>query len=140
MYKKDYILKMLEMMGEFIAAIMGYIKQGEFQKADQSLEKLYVDFLKQDASFFRSIPKASLTEKLMAEHNYTNEHLQILAELFYAEAEIQYAKGTKNFSIDFYEKALHLFKFLEGSSKTYSMEQQDKIKAIETKLSAMNVL
>jgi hypothetical protein len=134
MLQKDYILRMVEMLGELIAAILGLIKKGEFPKAEQSLEKLYYDFLKQDASFFRSIPKEKLTEKLIGEHNYTNGHLEILAELFYVEAELQYAKRDKEISADFYEKSVHLFEFIDSESKTFSTEHQNKIIAIKKRI------
>jgi hypothetical protein len=134
MYQKDFILRMIEMLGEFINAILGLIRKGDFQKADQLIDKMYFDLLKQDAAFFRAIPKDELTAKLIKEHNYTNGHLQILAELFYAEAEVQYAKGSKAVSAGFYEKALHLFEFLEIETKTFSLEHQDRIKAMQSRL------
>jgi hypothetical protein len=33
MYQKDYILRMIEMLGEMIAGILGLIKKGEFEQA-----------------------------------------------------------------------------------------------------------
>jgi hypothetical protein len=75
MYQKDFILRMIEMIGELIAGILGLIKKGDFGQASQSIEIAYSNFLREDASFFRSISKEKLTEKLIHEHNYTNGHL-----------------------------------------------------------------
>jgi len=77
---------MIEMLGDLLAAIFGLIKKGDYKKASANLGKIYYDMLKEDAAFFRAIPADELTHKLMKEHNYTNSHLEILAELFYAEA------------------------------------------------------
>jgi hypothetical protein len=140
MYKKDYIIRMVEMIGEFIATIMGYIKKGELGKATQSLENLYYDFLKKDAAFFAAIPKEELTHKLIGEHNFTNEHLHVLAELFFTEAELRYAKGDKTLSIAFYEKSLHLFEFLDKETKTYSIEQQNRIQTIQNRLGELGLV
>jgi hypothetical protein len=128
---------MIEMLGDLIAAILGLIKKKDFEKATQSLENLYYDMLKQDASFFRSIPKEKLTEKLIGEHNYTNQHLEILAELFYTEAELQYARGAKDISSDFYQKSLHLFEFISAGSKTFSIGHQDRITSIQNRINKL---
>jgi hypothetical protein len=46
MYQKDYILRMIEMLGDLIAGILGLIKKGEFEKAADKLENLYLGMLK----------------------------------------------------------------------------------------------
>jgi hypothetical protein len=137
MYQKDFILRMIEMLGELVAGILGFIKKGEFPKATKALENAYYDFLKEDASFFRRIPKEKLTDELIGEHNYTNGHLEILAELFYTEAELQFAKGNKYESITFYEKALHLFEFIEQETETYSLDKKTKMETIQNRISEL---
>ncbi|HEX2934054.1 MAG TPA: hypothetical protein VHO72_01760 [Bacteroidales bacterium] len=140
MYQKDFILRMIEMMGDLIAALMGRIRKGEFPKATEMLDNLYHDLLKEDAAFFRAIPQDQLTVKLIQEHHYTNGHLQILAELFYAEAELRYAQGMKTVSAEFYAKSLHLLEFLNTASRTFSIEQQDRMKAIQSRLLEVQTL
>jgi hypothetical protein len=95
MYEKDYILRMIEMFGELIAAIFGYIRKKDFKQAYDSLNRAYHNLLKEDASYFHKIPRNKITEKLIREHNFTNNHLEVLAELFYAEAELKYTEGGK---------------------------------------------
>jgi hypothetical protein len=137
MYKKDYILRMIEMMGELIAGILGLIKKGNYQQASQSIENAYVEFLKEDASLFRSLRKEEITAKLINEHNYTNSHLEILAELFYAEAELSFAKGNQNASLEFYEKALILYEFVAKESKTFFVDKQSKIIYIQDRITQL---
>jgi hypothetical protein len=130
MFQRDYILRMIEMAAKTIAAILGLIKKGDIQKASEELTNLYYDLLKEDAAFFKQIPAEDLTQKLLEEHNYTNGHLEILAELFNAEAELCFSKndaaGTKEFS----DKALRLFTFIDAESKTYSQERIDKMEKL----------
>ncbi len=134
MYQKDFILRMIEMIADLIAGILGLIKKGDYGQASQNLDNAYFNFLKQDASFFRSISKEKLTDELIKEHNYTNGHLEILAELFYAEAELLYAKGNCIESIEYYEKTLILYEFVAKESKSYSINRQSKMLMIQHRI------
>ena len=137
MYRKDYILRMIDMISELIAGILGLIKKGDFQKASQTLDNAYFDYLQQDAAFFQSLSKNDLTTTLLKEHNFTNGHLEILSELFYAQAELYNAQGNKTESLDFYEKSLLLLDFVYKESKSYSSEKLSKISMLQNKISEL---
>ena len=137
MYQRDYILRMIEMMAELIAGILGLIKKGDFQQASKSLDNTWYDFLKQDAALFRSIDKEKLTDELISRHNYTHGHLEILSELFYAEAELLYAQGQQSKSIEFYEKTLILYEFVNKESKTFSFDKELKISIIRNRIAQL---
>lgn len=137
MYQRDYILRMLEMLTDLIAGILGLIKKGDYQKASQSLNSAYYDFLKQDASFFQGIPKEDLTVRLLKEHNYNNGHLEILSELFYAQAELSNAQGNQKESINFYEKSLILLDFVIKESKSFSLEKQAKLSSLQNRIAEL---
>ena len=64
MYQKDYILRMIEMLGELIRAILGLIVKGNFQQAEEKINEAYLTFLRKDASFFHLIPLEKLTSTL----------------------------------------------------------------------------
>jgi len=128
---------MLEMLAALIAGILGLIKKGDLQQASQALENAYIEFLKNDASLFRNIPKEELTDKLLSEHNYTHNHLKILSELFFAEAELQLAEGNKASSLDCYEKSLILTGFSEKNSKSFSLENQSRLSAIQERIAQL---
>ena len=134
MYKRDFILRMIEMLGEVIARILGFISKGDFQQASQSIENAYNDFLKQDAAFFRAISKEKLTNELILKHNYTNGHLEILSELYFAEAELLYAKNNLGESLEYYEKALLLNEFVLKESRSFSFEKQSKISYLQSRI------
>jgi len=126
MYQKDYILRMVEMIGDLIAALLGLIKKGNLEQAEKILERGYYELLRRDASFFQLIPKEQLTDKLLGEHHYTNGHLEVLSELFFAEATLSEAQKKLNDSRTYYEKSLVLLEFLEQEDKTWSAKREER--------------
>lgn len=134
MIQKDYILRMIEMLGELIAGILGLIRKGDYAKAGEKLSQIYYDMLKQDAAFFRNLPETDLTDKLLQEHNYTNGHLEILAELFNAEAGLSLARGDRETALSYSRKAILLFEYVDKAYKTYSPDRIDKINTLRERL------
>jgi hypothetical protein len=126
---------MIEMLGELVRAIFGLIARGNIQQAEEKLSEAYLTFLRKDASFFHLIPFEKLTSTLLTEHNYTNGHLEILAELFHAEARLQDAKGNLSESLVMYEKSLALFTFADENIRTYSEEKVEKMEKIAIRIS-----
>jgi hypothetical protein len=127
----------MEMLVEMITAILGYIKNGQFSKAEKSLENVYKSLLKEDASFFQYIPLEKLTDTLIGVHHYTNGHLEILAELFFAEAELNFAQKKLKNCLELYQKSLKLFEFLIFDMKIYSIERTTKIEAIKNRIAEL---
>lgn len=138
MYQKDYILRMIAMLMKFLGEVLGLIKKGDLKKASDQLEDGYNIFLREDSSFFRNIPEEKLTQNLLQKHNYTNGHMEILAELFNAEAELNMAKGDKSATLEFSRKALILFKFVDTEQKTYSAERLDKMEVLRKRIEELN--
>ncbi len=137
MYQKDYILRMVEMLGDLIASVLGLVRKGDFQQATENLERIYYDMLKEDAAFFRSIPKEDLTHELLEKHDYTNGHLEILAELFNAEAELADAQGNPHSCLEYSEKSLLLFEFIDLQQKTLSLDRLDKMALIRDRITKL---
>jgi len=134
MYQKDFILRMIEMLGDLVKGILGLIKNGKLQQASSALENAFTDFLKEDAAFFRNLPKEKLTEDLINEHNYSNGHLEILAGLFYTEAELKYAEGNYLSSYEAFDKSLLLYNFVENVTKTFSFDSESRILLINKRI------
>ena len=135
MFQKDYILRMIEMIGDLIAVIIGLLKKGDPDQAEKILERSYYEFLRKDASFFQLIPKDQLTNQLLIDHNYTNGHLAVLAELFYAEAMVNEAQNKPANCKQYYEKALVLLEFLEQEDRTWSAKREERMNLIKEKIS-----
>lgn len=125
---------MIEMLGDLIAGIMGLIKKGDFEQAEEKLENLYYGMLKEDSAFFRDIPESELTDRLLHEHNYTNGHMEVLAELFNAEAELCLAQAKKPESLEYSRRSLRLFEFIDVEYKIYSQKRIDKMETIKIRI------
>ena len=98
----------------------------------------YYELLRRDASFFQLIPKEHLTDKLLGDHHYTNGHLTILAELFFAEAIVSKASDKRDNSLVCFEKSLLLLEFLEQSDKTYSDKRIERMNLIKEQLAELS--
>ena len=138
MYQKDYILRMIEMIGDLIAAILGLIKKGDQEQAEKLLERGYYELLRRDASYFQLIPKEQLTDKLLSDHDYTNGHLAVLAELFFAEATLSEAQNKHDHSLACYEKSLVLLEFLEQDDKTWSAKRDERKSLLKEKIAILS--
>ena len=134
MYQKDYILRMIEMLGDLLRALFGLITRGDYRQAEERLNEAYYTMLHKDSWFFQNIPVDKLTKTLIEDHNYTNNHLVILAELLYAEAELQFAKNNKAGSSLNYKKSLALLEFLDETERTYSEDRLLRMKEIREKI------
>lgn len=129
---------MIEMMGDLIAAILGLIKKGDHEQAEKLLERGYYELLRRDASYFQLIPKDQLTDKLLSDHDYTNGHLAVLAELFFAEATLSEARNRPGNSLINYEKSLVLLEFLEQDDKTWSAKRDERKSLLKEKISILS--
>jgi tetratricopeptide (TPR) repeat protein len=138
MHQRDFIMRMIEMIAELIAGILGLIKKGNFQKATQLIDEAYHDYLKQDATYFNSIPTEQLTDELISKHNFSNGHLEILSNLFFAQAELYYAQNNFNESLPFYQKALLLLEFVLNESQTFSFDKQSKSDLIQNRIAELD--
>jgi hypothetical protein len=110
------------------------IKKGDLQQASHALENAYMDLLKNDASLFREIPGEELTSALLSMHNYTHDHLKVLSELFYAEGELQLARGNEENGREYYEKSLILLQFVVREARAYSLEDQSRLAQIQNRI------
>jgi hypothetical protein len=128
---------MIDMLGDLIMGLLGKIRKGELQQAHEDIEKLYADFLKEDSALFTSMPAEHITERLLKEHNYTNGHLEMLAMLFDAEAELALAEGRLRDSINSSEKAVAIYIFISKETKTLSFQNEDKITGIQDRISQL---
>ena len=121
-----------------LAGILGLIKKRDFEEASESIDNAYEDVLKEDAAFFNRIPITNLTDTLIEQHHYTNGHLEILSELFYAQAELEYAQGNRDSGLQYYQKSLKLLEFIIEESKSFSLDKQSRVSIIKKRISELN--
>jgi len=125
------------MLGDLIRGILGLIATGHFNQAEDKLDEVYYTMLHRDAAFFHDLPLERLSTTLIEDHNYSNDHLQILAELFFAEASLEYARKNYDVSRQHYMKSLALFEFVDSAYSTYSEDRQVRMQEIRQKISEL---
>ncbi|HLW06695.1 MAG TPA: hypothetical protein VKY45_03965 [Marinilabiliaceae bacterium] len=130
---------MIEMLGLFVAEILRRIKKGDFQEATLLIDHAYQDLLKRNVIFFDKIPLRNLTDSLIQEYNYTNGHLEILSELFYTQAELNYAQNNQDESLKYYQKSLHLLNFVIEESKTFNFDKQTKLSHMRNRIAELEI-
>ncbi len=124
MYQKDYMLRLIEQFGEFLAIILSYIKKGNYKKASVTIQNTYRELLNKEAAEFLNLPNSELIEILETKHQFNHQQLEILGELFYAEAEMRKLKEEIPESKSLYQKALIIFEYLDKEQKIFSVERQ----------------
>jgi len=134
MYQRDFILRMIEMMAQLIAGILKLVKTGDLNQASQALQNAYGVAFKHEAMNLKAIPEEKLINTLLQERQYTTGHLEMLAELFFAEAELLLAEKNYEDSMLYYRKSLTLYEYIENKYRSYSQERQDRMKAIRERL------
>ncbi len=127
------------MLGLFVAEILRRIKKGDFQEATLLIDHAYQDLLKRNVIFFDKIPLRNLTDSLIQEYNYTNGHLEILSELFYTQAELNYAQNNQDESLKYYQKSLHLLNFVIEESKTFNFDKQTKLSHMRNRIAELEI-
>jgi hypothetical protein len=134
MYQRDYILRMIEMIAQLIGGILKLIKTGELNRASQDLQSAYRLAFQHDSLKLKDIPEEKLIDTLIQEYHYTTGHLEMLAELFYTEAELLNAEKEQAESLLYYRKSLALYEYIDKDYRAYSQERLDKIQAIKERL------
>jgi hypothetical protein len=114
--------------------ILKLIKTGNLNQASQALQNAYGVAFKQESLQLKAIPDGELIETLLKEHNYTTAHLEMLAELFYAEAGLALAEKRYADGLQFYQKSLTLYEFIDREYRSYSQERQDRMKEIRDRM------
>ena len=134
MYRKDYILRMIEMFGEMLRGILGMIRKKKYEEASEAIENAYSELLQQSSSEILKLSPDNLPGILQSEYNYNQQQLEIVAGLLFAEGELDYAKNDFSHSLINYQKSIIILKYLDQEQKIYSLEHQNRIAQIENRI------
>jgi hypothetical protein len=131
MYQRDYILRMIEMIAQLIAGILKLIRSGDVQQASKALQSAYGLAFQHEAIGLKEIPEEKLLDNLLNGYHYTTGHLEMLSDLFFAEAELSMAEKKIGESRLYYKKTLVLLNYIDKEYRSYSQERQNRILAIK---------
>ncbi len=137
MIRKDYILRMLEMLGELVAGLLGKLQKGQVQEAEQELDRVYYNMLRMERVDLMALPHGSILKVLQEEHEFELEHLQIARQLFYVEGELQVSRENLPAALEAYQKAQCLLDYELEHTTTFSFQDQTLQTALEEKIQSL---
>ena len=127
MLQRDYIMRLIR---EFMAALERFLNKKEVTDRREEIKKLYEQYVGPYALYHN----ATIDEVMAALQGEDEEHrfykMQILAELFNVEADIE----SKAFSDFLLEKSYALFDFIDKNGKEYSLDRRRKMETIRQRL------
>ena len=128
MIQQDYFIRVIR---EFFAALAKALEKKEIEDRSKAIHELYEQYLG-SYEFYQNATTEEAIEQIMLlypeEQRY--QRMEMLAELYYAEAEWRAFPICNNLL----ERALALFEIIDHNSGVYSLARDDKIDSIRKRI------
>lgn len=122
------------MLAEMMEGILALIKNGDLDKASITIDQASQKLLKQNMDTFNAIPEADLQQALEKEYDFTQDHMEMLSELFYAQGELKLAQNLKEESLECYRKSKLLLDHVIQASRTFSFEKEARTAHLQSRI------
>lgn len=137
MPQRDYLMQQLEEMGYFLASLIRKVLKLKDEKQEEQITGMLHELIQERLSF--SIDDALTIDNegfvdLMKEHFKTEEHLEKMAELLMITGKSIHPLSLNR--INYLEKSLCLYNYLQETSINYSFERRDRIVEIHQLLNS----
>lgn len=111
MYTRDYIMRLIEQMAQFIGRVSGLRRENKHTEALWEIDEQYLRLFRLNGRLARSMPPEDLIGMFTTSGVPETEQLQCIAALLKEEGEIYRELGKMEESVPRQVKALHLFVF-----------------------------
>ncbi len=135
MIQKDYIMRMVEEFGKYLAAIVGLKRDGDLGGALKKIDDVYEGMIDLDPKVLKSLSIDELLDFLQKEKGFNNHYLKMIAELLYEEGLIYSESGDPISARNVLEKAKILINSLMEADPTFSFNWYEKLGVIDNTLS-----
>jgi len=137
MPQRDYLMQQLEEMGYFLASLIRRVLKLKDDKREDEITGLLHDLIQEKLSF--SIDDALAIENdgflsLMKEHFTTESQLEKMAELLLLTGKSIHPLSLNR--LNYLEKSLFLYTYLQETSDNFSFTRRDKILEIQQLLNS----
>ena len=140
MFKKDFLLRLIEEFFKVLSKLIRYIKTGRLGEAEELVNFAYRKYLKIEPEIVYGAKSDELIDLLKEEYHYELEHFKILAPLLYEEGNLFFEQGKKSEGIAHYHKALVLFHYLnDEDTEVFSFDRAIKMERIEKVLKEIKI-
>lgn len=127
MLQKDYILKLIEEAGKFIALALNLMRKGDYEEAADKIQQAYTGLLKTDRQTWLTGDSDDL-------HNWLTsleaDKQKIAGDLFYADALVFKELDQIEHSKHFVQLALKCFDGYEQATMTFDIQIERKKKQL----------
>lgn len=135
MIQRDYIMRMIEEFGKYLAAIVGLKIDGDLGGALKKIDEVYEGMIDLDPKVLKSLSVDELLDFLQKEKEFNNHYLKMIAELLYEEGLIYSESGDPISARNVLEKAKFLINYLMEAEPTFSFNWYEKLGVIDNTLS-----
>ena len=122
MYRKDYIMRMVEDFGRLLNEIIHLRKESKLTEAEKKISaagEVYFTFSFEEVLNF---PDDGLREELISKKKLHPQQIRMLAEIFFQKGWI-FLDKNENLKINYFKRSLTLFKmFLELEPSLFDVE------------------
>jgi tetratricopeptide (TPR) repeat protein len=135
MFSEDYIIRMIRQAIGVLARIIGLKSAGQYQEALRDIDQALELVLGMDANIIRLLDDESLYKILTKNEGLDLEKLDLLADLFKEEGDIQKLRGQNIESINCYVRSLNYYLMISiNSENSHPMDISQKINELLQKL------
>jgi len=138
MLQRDYILRLIEEFGKFLAAITGLKLEGKLEEALKKVDETYKELLEIDPKVVKSLNEDEVLPFFQEEKKYDNKQLNMVAELLYQEGMIYVEEGDPVSARNVLEKSKILINYLMDNDSTFSYDWYEKLGEIDHALDGYN--
>jgi hypothetical protein len=138
MLQRDYILRLIEEFGKFLAAITGLKLEGKLEEALKKVDETYNELLEIDPKVVKSLNEDEVLPFFQEEKKYDNKQLNMVAELLYQEGMIYTEEGDPVSARNVLEKSKILINYLMDNDSTFSYDWYEKLGEIDHALDGYN--
>jgi hypothetical protein len=135
MVRRDYIMRMVEEFGKYLAAIVGLKLDGKPEEALKKIDTVYEGMIDLDPKALKSLSIDELLGYLQIEKKFNNHYLKMIAELLYEEGLIYSEIGDPISARNVLEKSKLLINYLIEEDSTFSIDWYEKLGIIDNTLS-----
>jgi len=135
--KRDYLMDQIEQLGRALAMIysklLGFRNEGKVPEAIEMTTLSLKTELDLDLDELAAIPTEDFLSRMKDDKKFNYANLEILADiLLHIADDINQSDPDSKQDLNFYDKALKIYKYLNERDLTYSFERQAKIERIES--------
>jgi hypothetical protein len=135
MEKRDYLMDQIEQLGRALAMIlsklMGFRNEGKVPESIELTSLSLKTELDLDLDELSAIPTEDFVSRMKGDKKFNYANLEILADiLLHIADDINESNTGSRQGLNFYNKALKVYTYLNERDLTYSFDRQAKIERI----------